>query len=321
MVFTVAISATYFPDAEIEKQTLADIDVEVVETNAYTTEQLVDRGSDADAILNMIPELSADVFDSLSDLKVVSQYAVGVDHVNVEAATDAGVIVTNVPDYCVDEVATHTIALLLSCVRKIPLYDRSVKAGNWSFKVGIPISRLAGATLGFAAFGRIPQDIARKLGGFDLELLAYDPYLTPDEVAEHGVEPVAFDELLARSDILSIHTPLTEETEGTFGRDEFRSMKDSAIVINCGRGGVVDEEALHDALTEDELAGAGIDVLAEEPPESNRLLELDNVIVTPHAAWYSEESATELRHRAALNVRTALEGGIPENTVNPSAVK
>jgi D-3-phosphoglycerate dehydrogenase len=239
-----------------------------------------------------------------------------VDNIDLEAATEHGVTVLNVPSYCEEEVSTHALALLLSVARNVVHYDRHVRGGGWDWKVGAPIHRLAGKTLGLVAFGSIPQIMRRKVSGLDLEVITYDEYLSGEVFEKHDVESVSFDELLERSHYVSVHAPLTAETENLFDRDAFEAMRSSAILVNTARGPIVDEHALVEAIEKGEIAGAGLDVLPEEPPSDSPLFDLEDVVCTPHAAWYSEESQTKLRRNTARNVAEYLRGKEPINRVN-----
>lgn len=317
MSFEVAVSGHIFDDLEIEKQIFSGTEVDLVATDAMTTEQLIDRIDSPDALLNMIPDLDQRVFQTVDQLKVVTQYSIGVDNIDTTAATEADVMVTHVSDYCTDEVSTHTVALILAALRRIPLLDRNVKSGSWSYKAASPLHRLSDQTVGFAAFGQIAQAVRRKFKGFGADVIAYDPYQSEDEIADHDARKVDFETLLSESDIISVHTPLTTETQHLFDSEAFKQMKDSGIVVNCSRGGVIDEVALSNALDQGDIKGAGLDVLAEEPPTDNPLVHREDVIATPHAAWYSEEAAAELRTKAAETVLTALRGEKPSDLVNP----
>ncbi|MDG5759033.1 C-terminal binding protein [Natronococcus sp. A-GB1] len=317
MTHTILVTDFDFPDLEIERGVLADRDVELVSADAETADEVIEaaREADTDALLVQYAPIDRDVLETL-DVAVVGRYGIGVDTVDLEAATDEGVVVVNVPDYCEDEVPTHTIALLFACVRKTSLYDREIAEGTWDWTVGAPIHRLAGKTLGFAAFGKLPRRIAERLSGFDLEFVAYDPHQSADELAEYGVEKVSFDGLLERSDIVSVHAPLTEETRELFDAEAFAAMDDDAVLLNTARGAVVDDEALATALEDDELAAAGLDVLPAEPPEDSPLVGRDDVVCTPHVAWYSEESIVELRETVTRDVLRVLGDDRPENPVN-----
>ncbi|NKE36406.1 C-terminal binding protein [Natronococcus sp. JC468] len=316
MTDTILVTDFDFPDLEIERGVTEDANVELASADAETADEVIEaaREVDADALLVQYAPIDRTVLETL-DVAAVGRYGIGVDAVDLEAAADEGVAVVNVPDYCQDEVATHTVALLFACVRRTSLYDRAIAEGTWDWTVGAPIHRLAGKTLGFAAFGSIPRRIAERLSGFDLEFVAYDPYRSAAELAEHGVETVSFDGLLERSDIVSVHTPLTEETRGLFDAEAFAAMGDDAVVLNTARGAVVDDEALATALEDDELAAAGLDVLPNEPPEDSPLVGRDDAVCTPHVAWYSEESIVDLRETVARDVARVLNGERPENPV------
>jgi D-3-phosphoglycerate dehydrogenase len=310
----VVITDSTYPDASFEREELAAVDATVETIDADTPAEVIDRAAGADALLNQETELPDTVFRALEDLVVVGRYGVGLDNIDLDAAAEHGVEVVNVPSYCEEEVATHALSLLLACVRRIPRYDAQVKQGGWDWKAGRPIHRLEGKTVGFVAFGRIAQRFARLLEGFEMECIAYDPYQSASAFEEYGVEPVSFETLLDRSDVVTVHTPLTDETRGLFDAETFRRMIDDAILINVARGGVVDTEALAEALQSGAISGAGLDVLPAEPPTDSPLFDRDDVVLTPHAAWYSEESMEELRRTVARDVARALDGERPENS-------
>ncbi|MFC4360345.1 C-terminal binding protein [Halobium salinum] len=316
MTFTVVVTDYDYPDVELERELVEERGGRLVTAQAETPAEVVDAAAGADALLVQYAPVGADVFDALDDLAVVGRYGIGVDSVDLDAASANGVRVLNVPDYCLDEVSTHAFALLLACVRRTSAYDSAIADGTWDWTAERPIHRLAGATLGLVGFGRIPQRLVEKAAAFDLDVVAYDPYVSADVLAEHGVEKVEFDELLGRADAVSVHTPLTDETRGLFDRDAFGSMKETAVLVNTARGGVVDEDALADALDAGELAGAGLDVLPSEPPEGSPLVGRDDVVLTPHVAWYSEESFEELRRTVTEDVLRTLDGDAPRNLVN-----
>ncbi|TYL39186.1 C-terminal binding protein [Natronococcus pandeyae] len=321
MTDTILVTDFDFPDLDIERRVVDERDAELVSAQAETADEVIEaaREADADALLAQYAPIDEHVLDEL-DVQAVGRYGIGVDTVDLDAATDNGVVVVNVPDYCEDEVATHTIALLFACVRKTSLYDRAIDDGTWDWTIGAPIHRLPGKTLGFAAFGKIPQRIAKRLSGFEFELVAYDPYQSEDELAEYGVEKVSFDGLLERADIVSTHAPLTEETRELFDAEAFAAMDDDAILLNTARGEVVDTDALATALENDELAAAGLDVLPTEPPEDSPLVGRDDVVLTPHVAWYSEESYVDLHETVTRDVLRVLNGDRPENPVNENGL-
>jgi len=316
--YKVVVSDYDYADLGIEREILREIGAELVPSQCRTEEEVLEVARDADAILSQYAPISRRVIESLSKCKVIGRYGIGVDTIDVEAATERGIAVVNVPSYCEDEVSDHTLALILACTRKIVQFTADVKGGKWDWKRGRPIFRLRGQTLGLVAFGKIPKLVAKKARALGLNVIAYDPYVPEEEFARFGVKKVGFDELLQEADIISVHTPLTEETRHMFSTREFRAMKRSAYIINTSRGPVIDEKALCDALTSGEIAGAGLDVLEEEPPKGdNPLLRLDNVVLTPHVAWYSEDSQEELRTKLAQDIARVLTGKIPEGFVNP----
>ncbi|MFC7018115.1 MULTISPECIES: C-terminal binding protein [Haloarcula] len=311
----VVITDSTYPDASIEREELADVGATVELANARTPAAVIEFATDADALLNQETELPAAVFESLDELEVVARYGVGVDNIDLDAAAAHDVSVLNVPSYCESEVATHALTLLLACRRRVPLYDDRVKGGQWDWKDGRPISALEGSTVGFVAFGNIAQKFDAMLDGMPVETVAYDPYQSEEVFRAHDVEPVSFEALLERADCVSVHAPLTEETRGLFDAAAFERMNDDAVLVNVARGPVVDDEVLADALRAGELAGAGLDVLPEEPPESSPLFDIDEVVLTPHVAWYSESSMETLRRRAGRGVAACLRGERPDNLV------
>jgi D-3-phosphoglycerate dehydrogenase len=285
---------------------------------ARTEADYLARCGEADGLLVQYGALTRRVFEGLARLRVVVRYGVGVDGIDLAAATDHGVPVVNVPDYGTDEVANHAVALLLALARKLTRLDRQTRDGGWDvFRVG-PITRLAGQTVGILGCGRIGSAVARKLAGFDVRLLGYDPYV---ERFPAGVQPVAFERLLAESDYLSIHCPLSAETRHLLDAEALARMRPSAVLINTARGGIVDTTALVEALQMGLLAGAGLDVLEQEPIDpASPLLRMEQVIVTPHAAWYSEEGRSDLKRRAAEEAVEVLRGGRPRHCVNPEVL-
>ena len=275
--------------------------------------EIVARCQDADGLISQYASLTGRVLERLPQCKVVSRYGVGVDGIDLSAATGLGIIVANVPDYCIDEVSDHTLALFLALVRRVIFLDRSIRSGIWDFRIVVPIHRLKGMTYGIVGCGRIGQGVARRVSAFGLKVIGYDPYVTEAE----GIQLVSFDRLLAESDFVSIHCSLTESTRHLFGRDQFQRMERKPLVMNLSRGPVVDEAALIEALEREWIGGAALDVLEKEPPDTkNPLVRRDNVILTPHIGFYSEESKSELKRRAAENVSSVLKGKLPSSVVN-----
>ncbi len=315
--FKVVITDFEFSTLAPEEEVLATVDAELIRAQCKTEDEVIEAAKDADGILNQYAPISRKVLESLPNLKVVSRYGVGVNTVDIAAATENNVIVGNVTDYCMDEVSDHAFALLMSCARKTVVLNNEVKRGNWDFKVSVPIFRLRGRVLGLAGLGRIPQTLAKKAQAFGINVIAYDPFI-PEQVANDlNVKLVTLDELCEQSDYISVHTPLMESTRGLIGEKQFKLMKKEAIIINTARGPVIDEQALIKALQDGEIAGAGLDVLEQEPIASdNPLLKMDNVVLNPHAAWYSEEAELELKRKTAQNIADVLAGYYPTYLFN-----
>ena len=308
-----------WPDLEIEQVVLGEIGIELVDAPDGEEDTLADLAGGVSGIMTCWAQTTRKVIEAARpELKVVSRYGVGLDNIDVACATEHGIPVTYVPDYCMVDVAEHTMALLLALSRKVAKLAGKVKAGTWDIQSGVPLSRLTGRTLGLLGFGRIAREVANRAQVFGLRVLAYSPSLAPDPCAEYGVEAVGLDDLLSTSDYISLHCPSTEDTRGLIGSDALGRMKPTACVINTARGDVIDETALADALAAGQIAGAALDVRINEPPgEGDRLISMENVISTPHAAFYSTESLIELRERTAWETRRVIEGIEPENLVNP----
>ena len=321
MTDTVVFTDHTFDDLDIEREILDEVGADLLdaETSDESLESLL---ADADGVIVMYEEVDADLLDAMPDCRVVSRTGIGFDNVDLDAATERGVYVTNVPDYCIPEVSSHTIAHLLALERKIVEYNDRIKSGEWDVNAGRTMHRLDGQTLGLIAFGDIAQAVAEKASAFGMDVIAHDPFLDPDDVADTDVTLVDdLSTLLAESDAVSIHSPLTPQTRGMIGADELERMKESAFLLNTARGGIVDEAALADAIRAGSIAGAGLDVLESEPPaDDSPLLDLDDVILTPHAAYNSAESVVELRTKAARNVAQTLTGDVPDYLVNDTVL-
>jgi len=317
MSFIVAITDYVFPSLEPEQRVLAPLGVELRPAQCKSEEEIIDLAQEADAVLNCYAKLTARVIEKLSRCKIIARYGIGVDNVDLAAATGARIVVTNVPDYCIDEVSDHALALLLALERRIVAADGAVKAGAWDVVAHAGIRRLRGQTLGLLGFGKIAKAVVSKVQPLGMKVLVYDPYLEPELVARHGAEAVSLDRLLAEADAVSIHVPLSPETRNLIGQRELTRMKPTAFLINTSRGGIVDEQAVAVALKENRLGGAALDVLSPEPPPRDHpLRQAPNVILTPHLAFYSRESVIELQTKAAEEVARALRGESPRSPVN-----
>ena len=290
------------PSMERERRALAKVDAELVSIPYGNEEELIAATRDADGLLVSSAKITRRVIEAMKRCKVIARYGVGVDNVDLQAATDHGIVVANVPDFCMQEVSNHAIMLLLASAKKLVRLDSAVRDGNWARRSELQGStpQIAGETLGLVAFGKIAKAVAPKAKALRLKVLAYDPYLDDAVFEEHGVLRVEFDDLLSRSDYVSVHTPLTDETRGMFGEREFRLMKPTAYFINTSRGPVVNEAALVTALREGWIAGAGLDVFEQEPVRAdNPLLSLPNVTLTAHTASYSDPAFASLYRRTA----------------------
>ena len=319
--FKVVITDSDYGSHEIEEEVLSSIGADLVKFQCKTEDDIIRCCSDADGLLNQYAPITRRVIENLQRARIIVRYGVGVDNIDVNAATERGIFVANVI-YDITDVADHTLSLILSLSRKIIWADRNVKENRWDWKSVQPISRLKDKTVGIIGFGRIGRKVAQRLKGFEVKILSYDPYVPEEIFREYGVEKVDFETLIKESDIITVHTPLTDETRHMIGEKELRSMKREAILINVSRGGIIDEKALYKALKERWISGAGLDVLEVEPPsKDNPLLRLDNVIITPHMAWYSNKSLDEIRRKAAEEVARALSGQIPMNLVNRDVLK
>ena len=307
---------------EPERQVLSEIGAELIAAETGDEAELLTFAPMMDGILTCWQPVREPVIAAAEKCQIIGRCGIGLDNIDVEAATEHGIVVTNVPAYCIDEVSDHAMGLLLACARKIPRFDRAIRDGTWEQNIGPAMYRLRGKTLGVIGFGRIAQSIVPKAKGFGLTVNICSPRTDPELIQQHGAQKMTFPELLATSDFITIHAPLTPETQRMFSHTEFRAMKSTVYLINTARGGIVDTTALIAALHKGEIAGAGLDVLAVEPPEPNEeLLTLNNVVVTPHAAFISEESILDLEVTAATCVVDVLTGKLPETVVNPSVLE
>jgi D-3-phosphoglycerate dehydrogenase / 2-oxoglutarate reductase len=317
----VGVSDSVFPNLNPAREVLSKIGADVQLAAEPTPETILRIAMNADALLVTYAKITADMIRQMTRCRIISRFGIGVDNVDLAAATSAGIVVTKVPDYCIDEVSDHTLALLLALARKIPSSNARVHSGRWEMKAVVPIHRLRGTVLGLVGFGRIPRLVAPKAQSFGIRVVAHDPFVPQEIFSRAAVEHVEFGELLKMSDYVSIHSPLVPETQNLFSDDVFRQMKRGAYLVNTARGPIVDEAALARALDAGYLAGAALDVLPQEPPSGSPLFGRENVIITPHTSFYSEESLVDLQIRAAEEVARVLTGQAPRNAVNPEALR
>jgi D-3-phosphoglycerate dehydrogenase len=304
-----------------EGEMLAQAGIEWVVGQHRTPETALEAARDADVVIvqSVRRLLTRPVIEGLAKCRCAIRLGIGYDSVDVAAATERGIPVCNVPDYCVDDVADHALALLMSGVRHIARQDRWIRAGRWDRTGARPARRMKGCTMGFVAFGRIARALAERVSGFGMTLLAHDPYLDAETMALYGVEKAELDELLQRSDFISVHTPLTDETRHLLSAREFGLMKEGVFLVNTSRGPVIDESALIEALRSGKVWGVGLDVMEREPlPLDSPLREFENVTFTPHVGANSEESVDDL-YRTGCRITIDVINGIwPEEVVNPA---
>jgi D-3-phosphoglycerate dehydrogenase len=316
--YHVLITDYAWDDLHLERQILEKVGASLVVAQKGDEEELVNLAARVDALLTCWKPVTETVIRNAPHCQAIGRYGIGLDNINVEFATEMGIVVTNVPTYCVEEVSEHAMALLLALARKVAFYDRSIKRGIYNLRIGTPLYRVNGQTLGIVGFGSIGRSLCRKARAFGLKIIVYSPRTEGASVKDFDVELVSFRDLLRRSDFVSIHAPLTQGTHHLFDSESLREMKPTAFLINTARGDIVDPQALLKALDEGVIAGAALDVLSKEPPDVGDPLVLHpKTVVTPHAAFNSEEALVELRVIAATPVADVLSGKLPKNVVNP----
>lgn len=311
-----------WPDLDIEQELLSAAEVELVAVNGAGADQVLRHAPTADAIMVNWAPLPRPVLAAATRCRTVARFGVGVDNIDVDAATELGILVTRVTDYCIDEVAEHTIALLLALRRKIVAFAGQTRAGGWDNAAFGPMHRIRGTTMGVVGWGPIGQAVAALALGLGMRVEVYSQPAPQEDGLPPGVRLASsLAELASHADHLSVHVPLTGATAGLISEPVLRLMRPSAVVLNAARGPIVDTRALAEAIREGRIAGAGIDVLDADPPSrGNPLLALDNVVVTPHAAFNSVESIQALRRQATGNVLAVLEGRSPSSIANPEVL-
>ncbi len=306
----------------VEARELAKVNAELVGVDCTTESEKIEAAKDADAILTLTAQITRRVMEASPKCKVIARYGIGYDTIDVDAATDNGILVVNIPDFCWEEVSNHAIVLLLACAKKLVLLDNYTRQGRWtdwdkSREIVLPMVSIHGQTLGVIGCGNIGRMTARKAQCFSLRVLGYDPYVDNSLAKESGITLVSLPELLKESDFISVSTLLSKETWHLIGEKEFKQMKPTAYLINTARGSVVDEPALVKALQEKWIAGAGLDVFEKEPVDpDNPLFKMDNVVVTPHSAAASDAALERVRTSVGQEVARVLSGQWPKNVVN-----
>jgi D-3-phosphoglycerate dehydrogenase len=313
----VLITDYQFKSIKYEKKILSDIGVEVIEAQCKTENEVIEKAKGVHGLIVERVPITRKVIESLPQLKVIARYGIGINTIDLKAASEHKVFILNVPDYCIDEVSDHALALLLASARKIIPLNNYIKSGNWGFHFAQPFYRIKGRTLGLIGFGNIARKLAEKAKPLGLSILIYDPYISNEVMKNYEyVKSIDFLELLKKSDFISIHVPLTKNTKNMISIKEINLMKKSAAIINTSRGGIVNEKDLTEALISKRIAGAALDVFEEEPLNNILLLKQDNVILTPHVSYHSEESQIELQTKAAEGVRDVLLGKRPKYLIN-----
>ena len=309
----------FAPPGWVEEE-FARLGIEWIAGQHRTPEAVLMAAEDCDLIMiqSVRPLLDRAVIQALEQCRCIVRLGIGYENVDLDAATEQGIPVCNVPTYCIDDVADHALALLMAGVRHIARQDRWIRAGRWDRTGARPARRMTGCTMGFVAFGRIARALAERVRGFGMTLLAYDPYLDSETIAGHGAQKVELDELLSRADFVSIHCPLTDETHHLLGARQFGLMKEGVFVVNTSRGPVIDEAALVEALSSGRVWAAGLDVFEQEPlPIDSPLRAFDNVIFTPHVGANSEDSVADLYRTGIQIAKDVYAGRWPQGVVNP----
>ena len=324
--YKIVFTDYYFENINKEIKILNELEnVEIIDCNDFVSEEMGNeekiltylqrtKAIDADALIVNHAIIGKKIISQLKNCKIIARYGVGVDNIDSRAACEAGIVISNVPDYCIEEVSDNAIAFILGCVRKIFQQNHILKSNiKWSYEKIKPIRRLSKLTIGLLSFGNIARRVAEKLRGFNLNIITYDPYFSNKE-KYNWVKFATLNELLSNSDVISIHAPLNKETYHLIDEDSIKKMKDGVFIINTSRGGLIDETALFDGLKSTKIAGAGLDVLEyndEIDYPKSPLVRLDNVIITYHTSWYSEDAVYELQIKTAKNVYKMLSEGKP----------
>ena len=318
MTWKVLITDFVWPSIDPERKILEEGGAEVIIAPNSKEETLIELARDVDAIMTCFANVSENVIRSASNCKVIGRFGVGVDNIDVGVATELGIAVTYVPDYCIDEVSDHVIAMLHTWNRKIATFDKSVKNNGWEhLGLNMRIMRLRNKTIGIVGFGRIGQAVAEKSKVFGLNIMVSDPVVSQSFAADKGCKLVDMDELLTESDFVTLHAPLMESTINLIGKRELALMKKDSFLINAARGQLINEKDLLEALKANTIGGAGLDVMADNHPSIDHpFFSLENILITPHIAFFSQESTIELEERAAGEVVRAYQGVMPENLVN-----
>ncbi len=314
--YKVVITDREYESIENEREVLSQLDVDLQDYQYKDKENILRVAKDADALIIQYAKMPRDLIEELDNCKIIARYATGFDGIDLDACTEKGIYVCNVSDYCRDEVSTYALSLLLEMATRVGKHDQWTHDGNWFGMPGKQHS-LKNQVIGVISFGRIARAYIEKIKPLCNNIWVYDIHANEEAIRAAGAEPKSLDEIYAGADYISLHCPLTPETHHMINKEAFKKMKNTAVVINVARGPVVSEEDLIWALENHEIAGAALDVMEQEPPEKdNPLFGFDNVLITPHTAWYSEESQAVLQRTPAEEVVRVLNGEVPLNVVN-----
>jgi D-3-phosphoglycerate dehydrogenase / 2-oxoglutarate reductase len=308
--YRVVVTDQVFPSVDVERELLGEVDAEL--EVATDREDALRKAQGADALLNTYMSFDAETLASLKSVKAIARYGIGVDNIDLDAAKANDIVVTNVPDYCVEEVATQAVALILALLRKLPQSHDKVLGGGWGLDGLRPMRRVSELTVGLVGFGRIARNVHAYLRPMGARFVAHDPFVSEAD----GVELVELDQLLAESDAISLHAPLLPSTRGMIAREQLDAMRDDAVVVNTSRGPLVVLDDILDALRDGRIGGAGLDVFEVEPPPADKLQGVPNLIASPHTAFYSEAAVKESQTKAATQIIRVLTGGSPDYRVN-----
>jgi D-3-phosphoglycerate dehydrogenase / 2-oxoglutarate reductase len=319
----VAILGARYGDLSVERRALAPLGVDLSESAGRTEEEIIAASEGAEVILcGGAPKITAAVIRRLPELRAVVRYGIGVDTVDVTECTKRGIYVANVPDYCIDEVATHALTLILNWSRKLPIAQQTIKSGAWDIAPLRPLESPRDQVLGLVGFGRIAQALCRMSRAIGFQVWAHDPYVGKSRIQKKGAKPVSLKQLVRGADFISLHLPLTAKTRHIINAQTLRQMKTTSCLINTARGELVDQDALQQALMDGRIGGAGLDVMEHEPPEGDHPLRFsERIVITPHCAWYTNRSQMELRQKACAEVIRVLRGAVPKHLVNKIALR
>jgi D-3-phosphoglycerate dehydrogenase len=321
-MFRVVLIEHGYASIEVERAIIEKAGGELVDADKLPLSTALELCREADGVLFRRIDMTGDVIRQFRKCRIIVRYGIGTDNVDVSAATATNIIVGHVPSYCIDEVSTHAIALLLACARKIVRTHRRMEQGSWDVHRDDPIFRLAGKTVGIVGLGNIGRAVARKLGGWSVMLLASDPFVGAERARELGVELVDFETLCRSSDFITLHCPLLPETKHLIDAKSLGWMRRGAVIVNTARGPVIDHGALLEAINSGQIASAALDVFEQEPLAADSPLRRHpRVLVTDHTAWYSEESQAELQRTAAEELACVCAGGLPRSLANPEVIE